>query len=1291
MNIITGATMVAKKETTTTTRTTSKKIEKKVDAKTCREEDPDDDGFVNTGALDDADDDDDGEKITKIVEMKETAMTVVRDANGNAVRLETSKEEEEEEKNTKTTRMSTLAVPQPEAPTSLNAPSAAPKSKLNNKPKKKKRELRERMEDHRGKPVTYEIDTHEFFVKLFDRKEVLRELLVRKGVAHAPSSKNNKGRSQHSKEAAEGERQNELAPQEIEKLNLIKMKTLLENEETIEKADMQNVKELVEDFASFFIATFDEKRKKWAKICFRENAKRRKAKAEENAKKNGGKLADGLENVFEKPSSREDFIKILSNPKKKSNRNTILEVVNKMPRCRVTESSFGVTKTKREMIVPAVLIRAVSNVPEYRAYTYSVNENVRGLEEEKRRKLLVSDQDGEYRVANENDSDFSDEEEDFETGEDQYPWHRRDDLLLHLCLRYIIGESSKLDDFLIQDVLESTTAAGSQPEEEEEEGDAKPSKTEDTTKMKNEDAAVNGGQQAETQNENNKDRFAKLNEQLVNDKDNLSDNAKTNTVTTQTKRQYTAMDTKAKQVFETALSALAPYISGVPPVNYIASRIKLFRIQGNNICDIAKNIESMHNMTMKSDKPIKKKKCAASNSLPKLKTIDAIAKEVISRESIDFFPRRLHEFESMEGALDSFRTLFCPRCHTYSCQIHGNGHMPSTGRRIITNYRPEWNDHWNRGSRQKKRKDLSASESGLEYHRSKETTDATADADTPVAMDVDDSVNNKKKEGGQKHNDSNINNNDNNNVDDRKKETAVKDDALANYLALAKPKEPCRSSRCWRANIELLALVKKLQPPWLPPSERMFCAPIPADNSDPMEVASFVSRDDSITDEYLSSIIRKYKHTTNWKNWVVEMFNKSVDIFEDSANPCVVAGFLKPCDEKPPACKIVCEEMLSMFCEDILDERREDRAAEAGKSDGNGGQMMADVATTTTDTRKGKGPRLIKRAWETQAESKRNSRRRKWKTDNSRQRHLKKRTNVGYQGKTAKSTIARRKEASAGDKNTLWCEYEPCNCPDGICTDECPCSLNWNFCDINCGCGADCNNTFVGCSCKGDCSKSTCPCKIAARECDPDKCANCWPSIRDYSRRKRELEGITLDMEIFSSDPNLVGITEFNSRKRKDNNVACKNMNLQLNKHAHVLLGKSPIAGWGAFFGVDVKKDDFLGEYVGEMITHSEAERRGSQYDQTNSSFLFNLNDNWVLDAYSRGNKFKFANHSKNPNCYPLVIYARGNHRIGIYAKADSKFGDEIFYDYGYTKDIIGEARVWAHDDDQEDVGTYRK
>ena len=350
-----------------------------------------------------------------------------------------------------------VVAPQPAQPAAVPPPPPKPTSK----PKKKKRELREIPEDHRGKPVTYEIDCEELFAKSFDRREVLREVLERKGVAYSSSSsaKNNK------KKEAEGEHlETTLTPKEIEELNLIKRKALLENDETIKKADVENVKELVEDFASFFIATFDEKRKKWAKKCFRENAKRRKAKAEENAKNGKGIITDGLERTFEAPASNADFEKMMLDPKKmsmgkKADALAVSAAVNRMPKCRVRESAFGVTKTEREMMVPAVRIRPVSNVPEYRAYTYSVHENIRGSEEEKRRKLLISDQDGEYRGANENDSEYSDEEEDFETGEEQYPWHRRDDLLLHSCVKYIIGESSKLDEFLIQEVSEPAMAA----------------------------------------------------------------------------------------------------------------------------------------------------------------------------------------------------------------------------------------------------------------------------------------------------------------------------------------------------------------------------------------------------------------------------------------------------------------------------------------------------------------------------------------------------------------------------------------------------------------------------------------------------------------------------------------------------------------------------------------------------------------------------------------------------------------------------------------------------------------
>jgi len=111
---------------------------------------------------------------------------------------------------------------------------------------------------------------------------------------------------------------------------------------------------------------------------------------------------------------------------------------------------------------------------------------------------------------------------------------------------------------------------------------------------------------------------------------------------------------------------------------------------------------------------------------------------------------------------------------------------------------------------------------------------------------------------------------------------------------------------------------------------------------------------------------------------------------------------------------------------------------------------------------------------------------------------------------------------------------------------------------------------------------------------------------------------------------------------------------------------RSPIAGKGAFATRRIPKGSFIIEYVGEHISPDEADRRYPHVEGGNHhTFLFNLDDDTVVDAAVGGNVSRFINHSCDPNCEAVIE----DGHIRIYALKNIPEGAELGYDYRFILD----------------------
>lgn len=117
-----------------------------------------------------------------------------------------------------------------------------------------------------------------------------------------------------------------------------------------------------------------------------------------------------------------------------------------------------------------------------------------------------------------------------------------------------------------------------------------------------------------------------------------------------------------------------------------------------------------------------------------------------------------------------------------------------------------------------------------------------------------------------------------------------------------------------------------------------------------------------------------------------------------------------------------------------------------------------------------------------------------------------------------------------------------------------------------------------------------------------------------------------------------------------------------MKRHQRLLVAKStvPDGGWGLFTKHALKKGDFVHEYVGELISQDEADRRFLRYDKIGYNYLFDHSTEYVIDGMNKGSKARFANHSDHPNMEAKVLKVNGESRIGFFARENIEAQSEV-------------------------------
>ncbi|KAG7661661.1 SET2 [[Candida] subhashii] len=132
----------------------------------------------------------------------------------------------------------------------------------------------------------------------------------------------------------------------------------------------------------------------------------------------------------------------------------------------------------------------------------------------------------------------------------------------------------------------------------------------------------------------------------------------------------------------------------------------------------------------------------------------------------------------------------------------------------------------------------------------------------------------------------------------------------------------------------------------------------------------------------------------------------------------------------------------------------------------------------------------------------------------------------------------------------------------------------------------------------------------------------------------------------------------------------CQNQRFQRREYAKVSVFQTELKGYGLRADSSINENQFIYEYVGEVIDEVTFRTRMVEYDQLKFKhfYFMMLKSDSFIDATVKGSLARFINHSCNPNAYVDKWVVGDKLRMGIFAKRKILKGEEITFDYNVDR-----------------------